>query len=182
MNINKFIDDLIDREGGYVNDPTDRGGETKYGITKETARNNGYTGPMKDLSLEKAKQIYLNEYWLKPRFDKINAISPAIAEELLDTGVNCGVGFAKPLLQRVLNLMNNNGTALFKDLATDGIYGDKTISALKAVLSKRGKDGEKVILRMLNTLQGSRYISLAEKAPAQEKYIYGWFLNRVEIA
>lgn len=181
MNINKFIDELIEREGGYVNDPTDRGGETKYGITKVTARQYGYTGAMRDLPLELARQIYLKIYWIEPRFNKIEAISPAIAEELLDTGVNCGVNFAKPLLQRVLNLLNNQG-AIYPDLAADGIYGDKTIAALKALLNKRGKEGEAVALRMLNTLQGARYINLAEKSPGQEKYVFGWFLNRVVIA
>ena len=181
MSVDTYIDELISREKGYVNDPTDRGGETKYGITKATARDYGYTGEMRDLSLALAKEIYLKRYWISPRFDKIDAISPAIAEELLDTGANCGTEFAKPLLQRVLNLLNNQGT-IYPDLKPDGIYGDRTISALKALLNKRGKkDGEAVALRMLNTLQGMRYIDLAEKSPSQEKYVYGWFLNRVEI-
>lgn len=180
MNINKFIDDLIEREGGYVNDPTDRGGETKFGITKATAREHGYKGAMKDLPLEVARSIYLSTYWVGPRFNKIEAINPKVAEELLDTGVNCGVNFAKPLLQKALNLLNLQGT-LFPDLATDGIYGDKTISALKIYLNKRGKDGELVLLRVLNTMQGNRYITLAEKSMSQEKYMFGWFLNRVVI-
>lgn len=180
MSINKLIDELIKREGGYVNDPTDRGGETNYGITIATAKAYGYVGKMKDLSLETARAIYLQNYWTKPKFNLVDAVSPSIAEELLDTGVNCGTGFAKPLLQKALNLLNQNGT-LFADLDADGIYGDKTIKALKTYLDKRGKEGELVLLRILNTYQANRYISLAEKNPTQEKFVYGWFLNRVVI-
>ncbi len=47
---------------------------------------------------------FTRSYWTAPRFDQVNAVSSAVAEELLDTGVNCGTGFAKPLLQRALNL------------------------------------------------------------------------------
>lgn len=179
MNIDKFISDLIDREGGYVNDPTDRGGATKYGITEAVARANGFKGNMRDLPLETAKAIYKKQYWLDPRFDKVNDISAVIAEELLDTGVNCGVAFARPLLQRALNLLNNQGAAGWPDLAVDGIYGPATLNALKTYLSKRGKAGEQVLFKVLNILQGERYISICERNPSQEKYFFGWISNRV---
>ncbi|MDF9440049.1 putative peptidoglycan-binding domain-containing protein, partial [Acinetobacter baumannii] len=94
------------------------------------------------------------------RFDQVNAISSAVAEELLDTGVNCGTGFAKPLLQRALNLLNNQGKAGFPDLEVDGVYGSETLGALKTYLSKRGKEGEKVLVRVLNIMQGQRYIEI----------------------
>ncbi|MDO1811820.1 hypothetical protein Q2319_26385, partial [Escherichia coli] len=70
----------------------------------------------------------------------MNIISSAVAEELLDTGVNCGTGFAKPLLQRALNLLNNNGKAEWPELSVDGIYGPATLNALKTYLVKRGKE------------------------------------------
>ncbi|MGM7368633.1 glycoside hydrolase family 108 protein, partial [Acinetobacter baumannii] len=160
MNIEKYLDELIQREGGYVNNPADRGGATKYGITEAVARANGYKGNMKDLPLEVAKTIYKKQYWTAPRFDQVNAISSAVAEELLDTGVNCGTGFAKPLLQRALNLLNNQGKAGFPDLEVDGVYGSETLGALKTYLSKRGKEGEKVLVRVLNIMQGQRYIEI----------------------
>ncbi|MDW7603780.1 glycosyl hydrolase 108 family protein, partial [Stenotrophomonas maltophilia] len=126
--------------GGYVNNPADRGGETKYGITEAVARTNGFKGNMKDLPLDVAKAIYKKQYWTDPRFDQVNVISSLVAEELLDTGVNCGTGFAKPLLQRALNLLNNQGKAGWPDLTVDGIYGPATLNALKTYLAKRGKD------------------------------------------
>ena len=181
MDIETFLNALIAREGGYSNDPTDRGGETKYGITQAVARANGYTGSMKDLPVDVAKAIYKKQYWTAPRFDQVNTINSKVAEELLDTGVNCGVAFAKPLLQRALNLLNNQGKEGWPDLAVDGIYGPATLSALKTYLAKRGKDGETALLRVLNILQGNRYIEIAERNPSQEKYFFGWVLNRVVV-
>ena len=52
MNIDQYLEDLIKREGGYVNNPADRGGATKYGITEAVARTNGFKGNMKDLPLD----------------------------------------------------------------------------------------------------------------------------------
>ncbi len=60
---------------------------------------------MRDLPLDAVKAIYRKNYWTAPRFEHVNAISSAVAEELLDTGVNCGTRFAKLLLQRALNLL-----------------------------------------------------------------------------
>ena len=79
----------------------------------------------------------------------MNTISSAVAEELLDTGVNCGINFAKPLLQRALNLLNNQGKAGWPDLAVDGIYGSATLNALKTFLTKRGKRAKKCLCEYL---------------------------------
>lgn len=179
MNIEQYLDELIKREGGYVNNPADRGGATKYGITEAVAGANGFKGNMKDLSLEMAKAIYKKQYWTTPRFDQVNALSSAVAEELLDTGVNCGTGFAKPLLQRALNLFNNQGKAGWPDLTVDGVYGPATLNALKTYLAKRGKEGEKVLVRLLNIMQGQRYIEICERNTTQEQFFYGWISNRV---
>lgn len=181
MNIETYLNELIEREGGYVNDPTDRGGATKYGITEAVARAHGYKGHMRDLPKDLAKMIYRKTHWTNPRFDQVNQIHAAIAEELLDTGVNCGVAFAKPLLQRALNLLNNQGKEGWSDLAVDGIYGSATLNALNAFLKKRGKDGAQALLRVLNIMQGQRYIEICERNPSQEKYFFGWVLNRVVI-
>ncbi|ATY44922.1 N-acetylmuramidase [Acinetobacter baumannii] len=181
MNIEKYLDELIKREGGYVNNPADRGGATKYGITEAVARENGYKGNMKDLPLEVAKAVYKKQYWTAPRFDQVNTVSPMVAEELLDTGVNCGTSFAKPLLQRALNLLNNQGKAGYADLDVDGVYGSNTLGALKTYLAKRGKEGEKVLVRVLNIMQGQRYIEICERNPKQEQFFYGWIANRIVI-
>ena len=180
MNIEQYLNELINREGGYVNNPADRGGATNFGITEAVARASGFKGNMKDLPLSTAKDIYKKQYWISPRFDQVNAISAAVAEELLDTGVNCGTGFAKPLLQRALNLLNNQGKGGWPDLVVDGVYGSATLNALKTYMAKRGKEGEKVLVRILNIMQGQRYIEICERNPTQEQFFYGWINNRVE--
>lgn len=181
MNIEEYLSKLINREGGYSNNPKDKGGATKFGITEAVARANGYKGDMRDLTIDFAKSIYRKTYWTAPRFDQVNLINSRIAEELLDTGVNCGVAFAKPLLQRALNLCNQQGEAGYPDLAVDGVYGPATLNALKIYLSKRGTDGQTILLRVLNIMQGQRYIEITERNPSQETFFNGWILNRVVI-
>ena len=69
-------------------------------------------------------------------------ISPIIAEELLDTGVNCGLGFTKPLLQRALNLLNRQGKEGWSDLKLDGEYGPSTLQALSLYIKSAVKKGK----------------------------------------
>jgi lysozyme family protein len=180
MNVKQVIDGIIATEGGFVDNKDDRGGATKYGITEKVARAAGYTGAMQDLPRELAYNIYLNDYWVAPGFAKVAELSEAIANELCDTGVNCGVGAAKPMLQRALNLFNKQGTA-YIDITVDGSIGPGTMRALATFLATRGSEGERVLLKTLNVLQAARYIEITEARPQNETFIYGWMLNRVEI-
>ncbi|HEX5258441.1 MAG TPA: glycosyl hydrolase 108 family protein, partial [Sphingomicrobium sp.] len=54
MDVDTLIDGLIDREGGYADNPADKGGPTCFGITQAVARANGYCGPMRQLPREEA--------------------------------------------------------------------------------------------------------------------------------
>lgn len=67
-----------------MNNPADRGGAKKYGITEAVARTNGYQDNMKYLPLNVAKAIYKKQYWTAPRFDQVNGISSAVVKELKD--------------------------------------------------------------------------------------------------
>lgn len=180
MSIDTIIEGILKAEGGYVFDKDDAGGETNFGITVTTAKVSGYYGNMKDLPRETAKQIYLSQYWLAPKFDQVNTLSPAVATELCDTGVNCGVSFAEKILQQALNLLNRQG-ADYADIPEDGSIGAGTLAALAAYLLKRGKEGETVLVRVLNIMQGSRYIEITKTKPTNESFFYGWILNRVSI-
>jgi lysozyme family protein len=178
MSIDSLIDGVIGREGGYTNNPNDTGGATMWGITERVARSNGYAGPMNAMPRETAKNIYFSQYVQKPGFAAVMTISPAIAEELVDTGVNMGPAVASLFLQQALNTFNNQGRD-YPDLKVDGDVGPATISALKALITKRGTDGVTVMLRALNALQGERYITLGANRPANEAFEFGWFLQRV---
>lgn len=178
--IKSIIDDIIKAEGGYSNNPNDSGGETMYGITKSVAVANGYTWAMKDMPISLAENIYYNQYVSKPKFDMLLTLSESIAAEVIDTGVNMGTVVAGKFLQRCLNAFNNQGKA-YADIAVDGKVGPATASALKSYLGLRGKQGEIVMLKALNCLQGARYIELAEANPKNESFAYGWIANRVSL-
>ena len=178
MSIETFIENVIGKEGGYVNHPNDRGGETIWGITVGVARECGYKGPMRGMSRDMAKDIYRTQYIVKPGFAAIAEISETIAEELVDTGVNMGPAVPSMMLQRALNALNNQGRD-YADLAVDGQAGPGTRAALKAFLKKRGKDGEAVLHKALNCLEGERYIDLAEKRQKNEAFVFGWLRTRV---
>ena len=174
-----LIEALIEREGGYVHHPDDRGGPTRYGITEAVARAHGYAGAMAELPQDEAVAIYRRLYWLRPRFDEVAARVPRVAAELFDTGANMGPGVAATFLQRALTALNRNGTD-YSDLVPDGRIGDRTLAALDGFLEARGKrGGETVLLRALEALQGERYLCLAERRPANESFLYGWLANRI---
>ena len=180
MTIEDIIESVLRAEGRYVNNPDDRGGETNWGITKATARAHGYNGPMRDLPRSTAKQIYLNTYVVKPGFDKIAVLSPSIAAELVDTGVNMGPTVAARFLQRALNVLNDGATR-WPDLTVDGVVGPMTVHAFAKLLQQRKDRGERAMLNALNSQQVVRYMEIAEARPKDEAFVFGWLDKRVEM-
>lgn len=168
----------VGHEGGFVDDPTDSGGATKFGITEKVARANSYEGPMQSLSLEDARQIAKRQYWDVLRLDEVAKVSPDVAAEVFDTSYNMGTGRAGRFLQRALTALNRKG-ADYDDLEVDGVVGPVTLTAVRAYLGTRGEHGETVLLRALNCQQGEAYIELAENREKDERFLFGWLLNRV---
>ena len=144
------------------------------------------------LPRDEAAAIYRRLYWLRPRFDEIAKRAPAVAAELFDTGANMGPAVATTFLQRALTALNRGGSD-YPDLTPDGRIGPATLAALDTFLATRGEgvdgrphpiqpgtaDGETVLLRALEALQGERYMRLAERRPANEAFLYGWLANRL---
>ncbi|HCQ4124982.1 TPA: hypothetical protein OKQ80_004606, partial [Escherichia coli] len=115
----EIFDAVLGKEGGYVNHPDDKGGPTKWGITGKVARAHGYQGDIRDLTRGQALEILEADYWYGPRFHKVASLSPEIAAELCDTGVNMGPSVASRMLQRWLNVFNQKGE-LYPDIDADG--------------------------------------------------------------
>ena len=179
VDLDRWIDTLIEREGGYVNHPADKGGPTCFGITEAVARAHGYRGAMRQLPRDEAVAIYRRLYWQRPRFGEVASRSARVAEELFDTGANMGPTVAATFLQRALTALNRNGKD-YPDRVPDGQIGEVTLRALDSFLAVRGqRGGETVLLRALEALQGERYLRLAERRPANEAFLYGWLANRI---
>lgn len=174
-----IISNIIKVEGGYVNNPKDPGGETKYGITVKVARAHGYQGKMIDLTEQQAFDIYYADYVTGPRFDQVyDTGCEKLARELIDTGVNMGPSVAAKFLQRWLTALNNEGT-LYPDLAADGMIGPRTISALKSLIEARGPaQVDTALTSACNSLQAARYLELAEGKKSNETFLWGWLINR----
>jgi len=188
-NFKEAFELTLGHEGGYVKDPEDRGGETYKGVARRY--NPGWPGWVridkakkqrgfpKALQADQALQtevaaFYRSHYWDKFQGDSIPV--QAIANELFDTAVNLGVARVIEFFQRALNVLNRNGV-LYADLVTDGVFGPKSLAALRAYLKKDKPD---YLLKILNVLQGMHYIDFMTRSPLQEKFARGW-LNRVTI-
>lgn len=174
----KAFDRLILVEGGYARSKKDLGGPTMWGITERVARLNGYKGEMSEMPIETGKAIAKTQYWDLLNLDRVAALSEPIANEMFDTYYNTGIG--GQFLQRALNVFNHEAKD-YPDLAVDALVGPATLSALKAYLAKRPKDGETTLLKALNCLQGARYVEITEARVLNEEYCYGWFRGRIEI-
>ncbi|MFJ5138671.1 glycoside hydrolase family 108 protein [Streptomyces sp. NPDC088707] len=166
------FDHTVKLEGG---DPT---GASAYGITEAVARKAGYVGEMSELPLETAKNIYRDSYWKPLRLDDIAEVSQPVAMKLFDTGVNMGIGTAAKFLQRSLNALNRK-QADYADMTVDGAIGPKTVSAFVTFMTKRKPQGETVVLKAISSLQGARYIEIAESREQNEAFVFGWLANRV---
>ena len=105
MTVETLIDDILQREGGFVDHPADRGGPTKHGITKGTlSRWRGRamtTADVKALELGEARDIYRAEYIVQPGFLDI---ADPLRVQLVDFGVHSGPAQAVRALQRVLGV------------------------------------------------------------------------------
>ena len=149
----KIINKVLKYEGGYVDDPDDRGGETKYGISKR----NHPEVDIKNLTIDGALDIYRRLYWSPSRAEKL---LPELRHQYFDMVVNAGQGNAVKILQRACNGRAKKG----EKIAVDGRIGRMTIGA-----SEKLEESRLMAYRMLY------YANLIKKNPTLEKFYYGWY-------
>jgi lysozyme family protein len=167
--VEQMIDDVIRREGGYVDHPQDRGGPTNFGITQSTlSRHLGRpvsTEEVRRLEPALAAEIYRREYYEAPGID---ALPARIQPFALDAAVNHGPGRAIRFVQQVCN------AAGFGALAVDGQCGPRTRQAAAAADRVMGD----WLLAALVEERRNFYRALVERQPEQRVFLRGW-LNRV---
>ncbi len=113
-----LFDRLMKHEGGYINHPTDPGGETMYGVTKRVARAYGYNGAMRSLPKSTAQAIADKLYWQAINGDELPR---AVAWQVVDAAYNHGNRQAVKFLQRAIGA------------SADGVIGPRTLAKVKAM-------------------------------------------------
>jgi len=161
----KYFPTLIKHEGGYVNDPNDRGGATNLGVTLGVWIQNGYDkdrdgdidkDDVKLINLCDAEEIAKKLYWDPIKGDSIN--NQSIAEFIFDWGYNSGTKTAIKKVQQVLGVV------------ADGIIGPKTIAAINNA-------NQRELFDKLKKRREEFFRAIVRSNPSQSKFLKGW-LNR----
>lgn len=163
--IKEMINDVLSKEGGYVNHPADKGGPTRFGITQATLsrflERVATVEDVKNLDIETARDIYELRYYHQPRIDKLpEGIQPFV----FDCAVNHGPRRAIQFVQTVCNEAN------FGPLAIDGQMGPKTKAVADACYEKMG-------VWMIMALVEERrmfYQSIVANNESQRVFLRGW--------
>jgi len=150
---NNYLKIILKHEGGYSNDPSDLGGETKYGICKRQYPDLD----IKNLTIEEASKIYYTDYWLKLNLDGI--YDEDLKLQIFDMGVNAGIKTAVKLLQHII------------EVTEDGIVGPITISKINSNYID--------IVERYENARIDYYNHLVEKNPKLKVFIKGW-ISRVD--
>lgn len=160
MTKDDIIDHILEVEGGYVKDPDDRGGCTKYGITRETLSEwRGYDCSCHEVDVltePEARAIYRDRYIERPRFDDL----PSRLQPLMvDSGVQHGPDQASKWLQEAAGVK------------ADGVVGPVTLEAVRDA----NIDG---LYRQVLAKRIRYYFAIIANDPPQAKFANGW-ANRV---
>ena len=154
---NEIIEIVLEHEGGYVNDPDDSGGETKYGIAKRWYPR----VDIKNLTKEQAKTIYHTDYWRRGKCDEV---PPHLRHIYFDMCVNFGRKGAVKVLQKAYNSKTRN------KIDVDGGIGPATLKAIQDITVDR--------VRAYRVL---RFANIVIDKPTQEKFWLGWFRSAIEV-
>jgi lysozyme family protein len=152
----KILEHLFGLEGGYVDDPDDRGGETKFGISKKAYPKLD----IKNLTLRQASAIYLQDYWDACRCDDMDDMMAVL---VFDAAVNHGARRAAMFLQRLVNSK------------MDGVIGNKTLAALRKKLIVYSDHD--LMVEFLG-YRAEFYHGIVQGDSRQAKFLRGWF-NRL---
>ncbi|MBM7067664.1 holin-associated N-acetylmuramidase [Actibacterium sp. 188UL27-1] len=162
--VQDIAEEIVRREGGYVNDPDDPGGATKWGVTIGTMRRLGIdlTGDgrvtvadVKRLDRAKAVEIFIEHYFVRPR---IASLPKSIQASVFDMYVNAG-GNAVKILQRLLRQMG-------QQISVDGAIGPQTIGAAQAA----EREAPSHLADAYGIARRNYYYALADRRPKSRKY------------
>jgi len=147
--VRRIIARTIGHEGNYVNHPNDKGGETKYGISKRSYPN----VDIKNLTEEEAYAIYERDFYNAVGLNRI--ASPRIRWKVFDIGVNCYPKTAVKMLQRAVGV------------TPDGLLGPMTAHMVSLWEPSQ-------VLERLVEEQKAHYGNIILRDPTQKVFFRGW--------
>ncbi|MFN3662283.1 holin-associated N-acetylmuramidase [Yoonia sp.] len=162
--ITKIAQDIVAREGGYVNDPDDPGGATNHGVTIHTMRRLGLdldgdgrvdAQDVQQLDRAQAVQIFIDHYFVKPG---VNRLPQLIQPSVFDMYVNAGANAVR-ILQRLLVEMRIT-------VSTDGVIGPQTIAAA----NRAAASAPDHLADAYGIARRNYYYDLADRRPTSRKY------------
>lgn len=158
MTFNDIIQRVLDREGGYINHPNDRGGATNFGITQRVYHEwKDADADVKNITKNEASQIYFEHYWVPSKAEQLPA---PIRDIHFDAAVNHGVGRANKLLQAAAGVEQ------------DGVIGNKTLDTVNSM------DARLLKCRYI-AARYAFYGSIIQRDRSQTVFMAGW-MNRMK--
>ena len=152
---------VLRHEGGYVNDPKDAGGETKYGISKRTYPN----VDIKNLTIDQATDIYYRDWWQHFGYGQIT--DAGLATKVFDTAVNLGASRCHKILQRCLKADG------FPSIVDDGNLGPQSYNAINCC-------NPSTLLDLFRTAQANYYNAVVAAHPEDARFLNGWLKRAAE--
>jgi lysozyme family protein len=164
QSVTEIAREIVAREGGYVNDPDDPGGATKYGVTLATLQRLGLDvtrdgkvtlADVQALSRDQAVEIFVEHYFNRPG---ISGLPEMLQPSVFDMFVNAGANAVR-ILQRLLVEMGLTQTV-------DGQIGPQT----RAVAAQAAEMAPQFLADAYGIARRNYYYGLADARPASRKY------------
>lgn len=161
-----FWEEILGHEGGYVDDPVDRGGKTKYGVTLGTWKQYSQSlfgiapsaKTLKAMTPEQAFEIFRVGYWRPSGADRIRDCP--LAFQISDISYNSGSGNSTKILQRAINDLGGAVTV-------DGAIGSQTIDTANSLPASN-------LYIKVRERRWKFYEAIMRNDPSQERYRNGW--------
>ena len=162
--VERIAQEIVAREGGYVDDPDDPGGATNFGVTIHTMRRLGLdltrdgvvdALDVRALTRDQAVTLFIDHYYQRPG---IARLPESLHASVFDMYVNAGANAVK-ILQRLLREMG-------QEIAVDGLIGPQTVAAAEAA----AKVAPDHIADAYGIARRNYYLSLADARPASRKF------------
>ena len=162
--VQKIADEIVEREGGFVNDPDDPGGATNHGVTIHTMRRLNLdldedgdvdVADVRAITREQASQIFIDHYFRGPQIDKL---PDALQASVFDMYVNAGANAVK-ILQVLLRRMGH-------EISADGVIGPMTLKAAEAAADEAPDH----IADAYGIERRNYYYRIGDRRPQSRKY------------